>query len=233
MNRPQVSGRGTGRAASDALSRLASALGRNDEQPNIALAEEIAARLDRGAIEALVVSLFGPDRAVRSDAIKVLYEVGEREPALIAPDLPSFLRLLESRENRLVWGAMCAIDAISAVRPADVYAHLSEIRAAAQRGTVITRDHAVKAMVKLTAHPRLARTVVPLLLDEVRTCPVNQLPMYAELAGSVVTDSQAGALRRVIEDRLKSVHQVPKRRRLERVLKRLQAVRLRNGPGRG
>ncbi|HRH38307.1 MAG TPA: hypothetical protein PK760_08175, partial [Flavobacteriales bacterium] len=66
-----------------AISLLASSLGRRDEQPNIALAEAIAARKDHKAVTQLVDVVRAKDKALRSDAIKALYEVGERSPELI------------------------------------------------------------------------------------------------------------------------------------------------------
>ena len=59
------------------LSRLASALGRNDERPNVELAEALAARPDAAAVAELVAALSGPV-ATANDAIKVLYELGSR-----------------------------------------------------------------------------------------------------------------------------------------------------------
>ena len=52
------------------LGRLASALGRNDERPNVQLAETLAASADAAAIAELVAALAGK-AAVANDAIKV------------------------------------------------------------------------------------------------------------------------------------------------------------------
>jgi hypothetical protein len=42
----------------------------------------------------------------------------------------------------MVWGAMCAIDAIAGARPKEVLAVLPKMMAAVDKGSVITRDHA-------------------------------------------------------------------------------------------
>jgi hypothetical protein len=207
----------------NALTKLASALGRNDERPNVALAEAIVAAGDTKAIAELAVALVGADKAIRHDAIKVLYEVGERAPRLIARHLGSFVALLSTEDNRMVWGAMCAIDAVAAVAPKDVAAVLPEVVKAANAGSVITRDHAVKAMVKLAAHRAHAATVMPLLLAQLRTCPVNQLPMYAELLVPI-TVPHAKETSVVLSKRLPGVVQASKRKRIERVLKRLDTL---------
>lgn len=60
---------------------LASSLGKRNEQPNIAHAEDIVRNNNPGAIDELMGLLKG--KALRQDAIKVLYEIGERRPELI------------------------------------------------------------------------------------------------------------------------------------------------------
>ncbi len=66
------------------LAKLASALNRNAEAPNQILAKEIAAAHDQAAIRELVANLSNPDKAIQSDCIKVLYEVGSLQPDLKA-----------------------------------------------------------------------------------------------------------------------------------------------------
>ncbi|MEO8590578.1 MAG: hypothetical protein ABI432_14475 [Flavobacteriales bacterium] len=201
-------------------SLLASALGHDDEKPNIALAEKIVAEKNAAGVRELVDLLSGKNKALKSDAIKTLYEVGERAPEMIAPFIASFKNLLTSPDNRMVWGAMCAIDAIAGVKPEAVYMLLPQIMQAVDKGSVITRDHAMKAMVKLAAHERFARSTVPLLLEHLRTAPVNQLPMYAELVGPVVRGKDATLFVTILEQRLVDVPQPPKRKRIERAIKR-------------
>jgi len=66
------------------LSKLATALNRKDEIPNVALAEEIVRKNDAGAVSQLVANLSNRDKNIQSDCIKVLYEIGQRDPKLIA-----------------------------------------------------------------------------------------------------------------------------------------------------
>lgn len=205
----------------DVLSQLAASLGRNDEHPNIALAEVLVAHKNADGVRTLVDLLNGRNKALKSDSLKTLYEVGARAPEMIAPYIAQFKNLLTSPDNRMVWGAMCAIDAIAGCRPEAVFRILPQIMAAVDKGTVITRDHAVKAMVKLAGGAAYARTVMPLLHEQIRTCPVNQLPMYAELVATVVTGPEAARLAALLGDRLVGVEAPAKRKRLEKVLKRL------------
>ena len=207
-----------------AIDLLASSLGRNDEQPNVALAEAIVTQKNAPYVRELVDLLNGRDKALKSDALKTLYEVGARAPDMIAPFIAQFKNLLTNTDNRMVWGAMCAIDAIAGAKPESVFKILPQMMAAVDKGSVITRDHAVKAMVKLAANEGFARTVIPLLHEQLRTCPVNQLPMYAELVGPAFTGPAAKMTGTILEDRLVGVPQPAKRKRIEKVLVRLRAA---------
>jgi hypothetical protein len=207
-----------------ALAQLATSLGRADELPNIALAERIVLDKDVPAVRELVEILNGKDKALKSDALKALYEVGYRSPELIAPFIAQFKNLLANPDNRLVWGAMCAIDGIATIKPDVVYMILPQIMAAVDRGTVITRDHAVKTLAKLAAQERFARTAMPLLLEQLRTAPLNQLPMYAELAAAVVLPQDTTTMRAILETRLPELPNEAKKKRVEKALRKLRAA---------
>lgn len=204
--------------------QLAASLGIPDEQPNIALAEAIAREHNSAAIRELISILNGKDKALKSDALKVLYEVGYRAPDLIAPFIAQFKNLLTNPDNRLVWGAMCAIDGIATTKPDAVFLILPQIMAAVERGTVITRDHAVKTLTKLAAQERFARTAMPLLMEQLRTAPTNQLPMYAELVASIILPPDAPTMRAILEARLPELPSAAKKKRIEKALKKLRTA---------
>ena len=206
------------------IPELSTSLGRTDEQANIALAERIAAEKNSAAVRELAEVLTSKDKALKSDAIKVLYEVGAREPLLIAPFIASFKNLLTSPDNRMVWGAMSAIDAIASVKPENVYMLLPQIMQAVDKGSVITRDRAVSALAKLAVEERFARSTMPPLLEQLRNCPVNQLPMYAERVAVPAKGNWAREMEKVLSERLVGVEQEPKRKRIEKVLKKLAKV---------
>src|SRR5258706_15800503 len=109
------------------LAKLASALNRNDEVPNQILAKAIAETQDKAAVHELVANLSSPDKAIQSDCIKVLYEVGVIQPNLIAEDVDAFVALLGSRNNRLVWGGMTALGAIASQKAPEIWKHIDTI----------------------------------------------------------------------------------------------------------
>jgi hypothetical protein len=203
------------------LSRLATSLGRRDDVPNQELAAEIVVSNDDRAVTELVDNLSNKDESIASDCIKTLYEIGERNPRLITKHTREFGRLLGSKNNRLVWGGMTALDAIAKVDPRGVHNLLGEIMAATERGSVITRDHAVGILVKLASSKEHKAEALKLLLDQLEKCPDNQFPMYAEMSEVAFKPANSKALSNVLRARLKVLKKESQRRRVEKVLGRL------------
>lgn len=204
------------------LDKLASALERNDERPNVELAEALVAKPDKNAIAALADALTTGSVAVQNDAIKVLYEIGERAPELVASHADAFFALLGSRNNRNVWGAMSAIETIASVRAKEVAGHLKTILAAGDKGSVIAKDKAISTLAKLaTAGDAKA---MPALLERLGGAALNQFPMYAELAAAAVTTPHQTKLVAILEARLKTIEQPAKRARVEKVLRKLSKL---------
>jgi hypothetical protein len=201
------------------ISKLSSSLNRRDETPNLELAQHIVDTGDSSAIRELVDNLGNKDRNVRSDCIKVLYEIGERNPALITGYERAFSLLLEDKDNRLVWGGMTALDSIALESPGALYDLLPKIIAAANEGSVITRDHAVGILTKLTSLSRYSDRVVPLLFEQLRNSPVNQLPMYAERCSDSIPDKYKTLFVETLRSRLKSVEKASGRKRIEKVIR--------------
>jgi len=203
------------------LDKLATALNRRDEVPNQELAKEIVRTNDRRAVKELVENLAHQDKKIQSDCIKVLYEIGEREPALIAPYYREFGKLLDRKNNRLVWGAMTALDSITTQEPKGVYGLLAKVLDVADSGSVITRDHAVGILVKLGTLKQYADECMPLLVEQLLTCPNNQFPMYAEMSLALGNDKNKAALQKVMTRRLDGLEKESQKKRVAKVLKGL------------
>lgn len=203
------------------LSQLASALNRRDEQPNIDLAERIVAENNAAAVAELVENLSNKGKDIRYDCIKTLYEIGAREPGLVAEYVHHFLNLLDSKENRLQWGGMTALSAIAQTKPAELFEALGKIIDTADKGSVVTRDHCMKIMAQLAQVDGYNEDVVPLMIEQVLASPINQLPMYVEFTAPVVHTEQEEELIAAIQTRLADLDPEPKRKRLEKVLRDL------------
>lgn len=202
------------------LAQLASALGRRDEVPNQELAKVLATTQNSLAISELVENLSNKDKAIQSDCIKVLYEIGYINPALIAPHVQAFVKLLGNKQNRLVWGAMIALDVAAGVNPDEVHRYLPEIIRTADSGSVITRDHAVGVLIHLMRKAEYADDCFALLLEQLSGCPTNQLPMYAENALPVITAKYRSGFIQTLSVRLPEIEKDSKRARVEKVIRK-------------
>ena len=68
------------------------------------------------------------------------------EPKLIAGYTDDFVKLLRSKNNRLVWGAMTALAEVAKEILMAVFSHLDEIKKAKETGSVITVDNAITTL---------------------------------------------------------------------------------------
>ena len=203
------------------LDHLATALGRRDEAPNQELAKRLVATKDKKAVKILAENIDHKDKAIRSDVIKTLYEIGEREPALIADYADVFLKLLKDKNNRLVWGAMTALDYIAAINPKGIHKHLALIMEVSDKGSVITKDHAMGILTKLAGQKEYSNQALTILLDQMKFSATNQLPKYAEEALPVISAKFKKEFHQVLSKRLSDYEDSPKKKRLEKVLKKL------------
>jgi hypothetical protein len=204
------------------INKLASSLNRKDETPNQELAAVIAGSNDKKAVQELIDNLSNKSKDVQSDCIKVLYEIGTLKPALISTHVNSFIELLSNKNNRLQWGAMTALHAITHEKPDAVYNALPTIIAAADKGSVITNDHCVGILIKLAAVKKYAEDAFQLLLERLKISPVNQLPMYAENALPVIDENNKAIFINTLTARLGEIEKETKRARVEKVIKKLQ-----------
>ena len=200
--------------------RLAGALDRRDEEPNVALAEELAASGDSQEIAELVEIVRSGTARQRNDAMKVLYEIGARSPDLIGSYCPAFIDALGSGSNRQVWGAMSALDAVAEIRADEIAAELPKVIAAADRGSVIARDRCTSLLVKL-ARSGYAEKAVPILVERLKDAAPNQFPTYAEETASVITPKEKPGFLAIVRSRLDGMMQKSKRDRMEKLLAKL------------
>ena len=206
------------------LGKLASALGRSDDAPNQELAIELAADGNHANVAELASALSKAPKPTQNCAIKVLYELAALRPELVAPHAEALFLALKSRNNRLVWGALAALDALTATNPKLIAAQLPDILDAASRGSVIAKDKTVSILATLAAIPDTANAAWGRLLAILDSSEVNQTPMYAEAALRAAPVNDPHALAEVIRKRLVDVQQPAKLARLEKVLRKLAPI---------
>lgn len=200
------------------IEKLATSLGRRDEVPNQELAKQIVGANDKKAVKEIVENLDNKNVAIKSDCIKVIYEIGALKPQLIADFDKEFVALLDDKNNRLKWGAMIALDMITFEKPVAIYNALAKILDTADKGTVITNDHCVGILIKLCAVKEYADDAFSLLNERLLKSPTNQLPMYAEKALPIINDKNKGLFITTLTSRLKEIEKNTKRIRVEKVI---------------
>jgi hypothetical protein len=88
----------------------------------------------------------------------------------------------------------------------------------ADKGSVVSRDHAVKILAELGKTDAYAETAFGLLLEQLMQCPPNQFPMYAELTLPLVTAANKTAFIETLTARLPEPGTEAKRRRVAAVI---------------
>ena len=204
------------------IDKLASSLGRRDDVPNQELAKEIADSNNNNSIAQLVEILKNTkDKKLQSDCIKTLYEVGYLKPELISDHYKFFLELLKNKNNRLVWGAMIALNTISKIKPKEIYENLVEIMDATDKGSVITKDNGIGILINLSSKAEYSNEAFPLLLEQLRKCQSKQLPMYAERTLPIINEKNKKEFIDILIQRFDELEKESQKKRIEKVLKKL------------
>jgi DNA-binding FrmR family transcriptional regulator len=208
LEQARVVGRGKG-----AIDRIASRRGRGDDEPNIELAQALAADGDGEGLAEIAAGLAEADPAVASDCVKVLYEVGYRDPSLIAPYVPAFVAFLGSRNNRLAWGAAIALAQAAPLRADYLFGELDAIESALERGSVITVDNCVSILAGIAAaKPEYREKAAPILLRHLAECRPKDLPQHAERASVCMDGPFASRFAAVLDERRPELSEAQRKR---------------------
>jgi len=189
-----------------ALHRLASSLGRRGEVPNQELARDLAARKDKKGIQEIAENLWNKDKNIQADCIKVLYEIGSIEPKLIADYAEDLVKLLRSKNNRLVWGGMTALAEVAKANPEAVFKHLDEIKKAKETGSVITVDNAISTLAyTAAATDKYNKAIFPYLLNHLSSCRPKEVPQHTEKTLPAVNSSNKVDFIKALEKRMEDL----------------------------
>ncbi len=200
---------------------LASTQGLKGSEANIVLAQKLAASENHEGIKELVENLFNKDKRIKSDCIKTLYEIGYIKPRLISDYYKEFLKLLTSKNNRLIWGSMIAIASIADLRPKEIFTELKLIMQTIKKGSVITVDAGIEILAKLNTNPDYFNTIDPLLFEQLWRCPIKQLPMYFEKLLICINHKNKEIYLSIIEKRMYECERDSQKKRLEKVKKQI------------
>jgi hypothetical protein len=189
--------------AMSVLNKIAYFQNRRDEVPNQELARELAETKNLEGIREIADNLWNKEPNIQSDCLKVLYETGYLAPELIADYVDDFLKLLKSRNNRMVWGTMIALATIASLKADELYPHIEEIKKTMGNGSVITMDNGVKTLTAIAASKQeYGLEIFPYLLDYLATCRIQDVARYAETILPAVDASNKKKFIEVIENRM-------------------------------
>lgn len=185
------------------LSRIAFYQERRDEVPNQELAHELASTKNTEGIMEIAEHLWDKNTDIRSDCLKVVYEIGYIDPELIAPYVEDFLKLLISKQNRLVWGAMIALTTIASQNAPKLFEKRTKIIKAMDQGSVITIDNGIKVLAAVAAfNVEFQKELFPYLREHLRKCRTKEVPQHAESILVCVNETNKEEFLSVLRQRL-------------------------------
>lgn len=163
------------------LNRIAYFQNRRDEVPNQELAKVLATKKDKKGIREIADNLWNDNPYVQSDCLKVLYEIGYLNPALIAAHVGDFLKLSQAKNNRLVWGSTTALSTIAEVKADEIFAHFADLQKVIENGSVITVDNGIKTLAIVASKKDAYRKkLFPYLLKHLSKCRPKDVPQHSE-----------------------------------------------------
>ena len=117
--------------------------------------------------------------------------------------MDDFLKLLQNKNNRLIWGGMTALSTIAEIRAKELYPHHLEIRKAMDKGSVITKDNGVKTLALIASvGPQYQVEIFAYLLHLLGTCRPKDIPQYAEKTLVAVDNHNKRKFIQVLEKRM-------------------------------
>ena len=205
------------------LNKIAYFQNRRDEAPNQELARELAETKNEKGIQEIAENLYHENQNVQSDCLKVLYEIGYLAPELIADYVDDFLKLLKSKNNRMVWGGMIALATIAETKPRDIWKNVDDVMDAIDHGTLITVVGGIKTLARVAStNKRYRDKLFPFLIKYLKTCIPRDVPTHAESILCAVDDSHKDEFLSVLESR--RAEMTPSQlTRLRRITKPLEA----------
>lgn len=206
------------------LNQIAYFQNRRDEIPNQELARRLTEMQDESGIQEIAVNLWNKNKNIRSDCLKVLYEIGYLRPELIADYVEDFLRLLKDKDNRMVWGAMIGLATIARLRSQSIWSHIDDVVTVMENGSVITVVWGVKTLSRVASTDLAYRNkLFPILLAQLQKCIPRDIPVHAESISSAVDNTHLMLFLNVLNKRKPELTS-SQLKHLNRVIKKLPAL---------
>jgi hypothetical protein len=161
--------------------------------PNQELAKELARTENKDDIKEIAQNLWNKNKNIQSDCLKVLYEIGYTKPNLIADYADDFLKLLKSKNNRMIWGAMIGLATIAEKKPEQIWTNIDDVINAVNHGSLITVVWGIKTLAKVASTDKTYKQkIFPILITQLKKCIPRDVPMHAEsILPAVDTNNKA------------------------------------------
>lgn len=205
------------------LNKISYFQNRRDQDPNKELAKTLAETENRAGIAELVTNLKHQNKRVQSDCLAVLYHIGYEKPDLIADYVENFLALLQSKNNRMVWGGTITLSTIAELKTKEICAKLDTLKQAIDKGTLITVVWGVKTLAKIANSNKSCKPdVLPILLSQLKKCIPRDVAMHFENSLPAIDNENKAMFLRIVEDRKKELTK-SQLARLKKAMKNLKA----------
>ena len=109
--------------------------------------------------------------------------------ALIRQYVMTFLELLLSKNNRLVWGTMTALAEIAHLESKTIHKYLELVKSAYRSGSMITRDQGITVFAKVC------------LMEHLKNCRPKEVAQHAERMALCVNNEDYKAFEEVLKER--------------------------------
>jgi hypothetical protein len=210
------------------IEKIAYNIGRSDEEPNIDLAIELVNTRNLEGIKEIVNGLRNKKKQIANDCIKVLYEIGEKNPELIADYALDFIQLLRSRNNRLVWGSMTAISKIVFLKPKEIFENIETVIKAYENGSVITRDNSISVFTELArADKHYEKIMVKKIIEHLESCRPKEVGQHAERAFNCINEENSKEFIDVLIRKKEYLTEAQKKR-VDKLIKKIENSKFNN-----
>jgi len=191
--------------------------------PNKELAKELAETKNLAGIDDIAKNLWHKNKSVSSDCLKVLYEIGYINPDLISEYVDEFLKLLKSKTNRMVWGAMIALATIAERKSAEIWAKIDTVINAIENGTLITVVWGIKTLARVAStDKKYNECIFPFLIQHLSKSIPRDLLLHAESIMPAVNSENKKEVLSVLDSR-KSELKPSQNVRFKKLLRNLEA----------
>ena len=191
--------------------------------PNKELAKELAETKNLAGIYEIAKNLWHKNKSVSSDCLKVLYEIGYINPDLISEYVDEFLKLLKSKINRMVWGAMIALATIAERKSAEIWTNIDTVTNAVENGTLITVVWGIKTLARVAStDKKYNESIFPFLIENLKKSIPRDLLLHAESIWPATNSENKKEVLAVLDSR-KSELKPSQSARFKKLLRNLEA----------